>query len=265
MKDNNDILEEALSLYEEKQTELAVQAFLSISQNPIAQFCLGEIYWNHEVEVEDNNSLALYWYGKAAENGNALAQLWLGNNYCIGIRSKPDPEKAVYWYKMAADQNMTLAQYHLAVCYAMGWGTEQNELEAVKLMSEAAKSNFFDAELFLADYYRMKDAKHYWTLRNKIKEKYYQEIESNEKKALRYVEFLLSCCNQEDNNEAFRLLKELPILHSENGLLKLADCYAKGIGTCVDKMNAINILEYLAPNSSKACSKLKILMEDCST
>lgn len=133
MKDNNDILEEALSLYEEKQTELAVQAFLSISQNPIAQFCLGEIYWNHEVEVEDNNSLALYWYGKAAENGNALAQLWLGNNYCIGIRSKPDPEKAVYWYKMAADQNMTLAQYHLAVCYAMGWGTEQNELEAVKL------------------------------------------------------------------------------------------------------------------------------------
>ena len=47
---------------------------------------------------------AVKWYRKAAEQGNAIAQYNLGQNYRLGRGVSVDLTQAKYWYEKAAEQ-----------------------------------------------------------------------------------------------------------------------------------------------------------------
>ena len=46
----------------------------------------------------------MYWYRKAAEQGDVVAQNCLGGCYSIGKGVEQDHKKAVYWLKKSAKQ-----------------------------------------------------------------------------------------------------------------------------------------------------------------
>ena len=77
-------------------------------------------------------------YRKAADRGDAWAQLFLGICYYNGEGVAMDKAEAAKWYLKAAKQGNALAQYNLGVCYAFGYGVEKDFAEAVKLFRQAA-------------------------------------------------------------------------------------------------------------------------------
>lgn len=66
-----------------------------------AQFTCGEMYYNGERAAKDK---ALYWYEKAAEGGDPVAQYECGRMYCHGEGAARDMTKARLYYQKAAAQ-----------------------------------------------------------------------------------------------------------------------------------------------------------------
>jgi hypothetical protein len=68
---------------------------------------------------------------KLAENGDVIAQWYLGNCYYNGQGVPKDYVEAVKWFRKAADQGYATAQRRLGVCYYDGDGVTGNDAEAV--------------------------------------------------------------------------------------------------------------------------------------
>ncbi len=102
-----------------------------------AQSWLGDCYDKGNGVVKDPEE-AVKWYRKAADQGLAQAQDLLGLHYAIGKGVAKDPEEAVKWYQKAADQGDVSAQSNLGFCYLGGNGVEKNPVEAVKWLRKAA-------------------------------------------------------------------------------------------------------------------------------
>ncbi len=84
-----------------------------------------------------------------AEKGDAIAQCIIGKCYRNGQGVTEDDSQAVKWFRKAADQNYADAQYSLGICYHEGYGVEKNEIEAVKWLQKAAAQNHPAAQLNL--------------------------------------------------------------------------------------------------------------------
>src|ERR1043165_9060823 len=76
-----------------------------------------------------NTNKAFYWYQKAAETGDVLAQYNLALLYKKGKGIENHLEKAFYWYQ-AAGNGVVQAQYNLGNCYKNGIGVEKDEVKA---------------------------------------------------------------------------------------------------------------------------------------
>jgi S1-C subfamily serine protease len=72
--------------------------------------------------IAKDDALAVKWYRKAAEQGNAQAQCNLGTMYADGKGVVEDDALAVKWYRKAAEQADAQAQHNLGVMYATGQG-----------------------------------------------------------------------------------------------------------------------------------------------
>ena len=71
------------------------------------------------------------WYRKAADQGNALAQYFLGVCYADGKGVAKDDVESVKWFRKAADQGDASCQYILGHCYANGKGSlAKDDVEA---------------------------------------------------------------------------------------------------------------------------------------
>ena len=107
-----------------------------------AQVNLGLMYYKEEGVLKDDKK-SVYWYNKAAKQGNAAAQTQLGTMYETGIRGVlQDYKKAVYWYNKAANQGYAKAQYNLGVMYARGRGVLQDYKKAVYWYNKAANQGY---------------------------------------------------------------------------------------------------------------------------
>lgn len=263
------LLDRAFECLEGPQKDIyqAISLFKQLADtgNMVAQFALGEIYWNGNEQIEQNNELAIYWYSLAGENGHPLVQLWLGNNYCIGIRTKPDAEKAVYWYTKAAANNVVLAQYHLGICYHTGWGVARDEERAFSWIKKAADQGFLDAELFVSAAYKSGvgvpvDLDEYHRLSKVILERYESLAFTMTDVAMSLSKALLSGSGVDRNPElAVRILSTDRIKDHVESMLLLADCYEKGIGVEKSIETAHQILKRLSAESSIARNKMKLL------
>ena len=73
-----------------------------------------------------------------ANQGDADAQLNLGNRYYNGEGVPQDYKQAVYWYTKAAEQGYASAQFNLGLMYGNGQGVPQDYKQAYIWFSLAA-------------------------------------------------------------------------------------------------------------------------------
>ena len=109
------------------------------------QFFLGVIYGEGQ-GVPQDNAEAARWFRKAAEQGNANGQFALGFMYAKGQGVPQDYAEAVRLYKKAGDQGETKALYNLGNMYRRGQGVPQDYVEAVKWYRKGAEQSDASAQ-----------------------------------------------------------------------------------------------------------------------
>jgi TPR repeat protein len=88
--------------------------------------------------VPQDYAEAVKWYRKAADQGNAEAQFWLGAAYYLNRGVPQDYAEAVKWYGKAADQGNAAAQASLGAMYSVGQGVPQDYVQSHKWLNLAA-------------------------------------------------------------------------------------------------------------------------------
>lgn len=82
---------------------------------------------------------ALYWYHKAADEGNMYSQNSIGVCYQNGYGVPQSDEQAISWFEQACESGNPEGAYNLAECYFEGKGVRKNVDQALKYWSKAAK------------------------------------------------------------------------------------------------------------------------------
>ena len=75
-----------------------------------------------------------------AEQGDAIAQVLLGNAYENGLGVKQDYFEAVKWYRQAAEQGDAQAQFMLGFSYLLGKGIQVNKSLAKEWFGKACNN-----------------------------------------------------------------------------------------------------------------------------
>lgn len=102
--------------------------------------------------VEQNDSLAIRWFHKAAEGGHVQCQLSMGALYYNGSHGfDADRREALKWFLKAAEQGDVYAQYLAGRCYARGEGAERNDREALRWLRLAAWQGEEEAQKLLRE------------------------------------------------------------------------------------------------------------------
>lgn len=90
-----------------------------------------------------NAGESLAWLRRAADLGLPDAQLLLGADLEIGIKSQPDSQEAMRWYRKAAQADFPFAQYELASIYSEARAKQKQDLpEAYYWALLAARHQF---------------------------------------------------------------------------------------------------------------------------
>jgi len=125
--------------------------------NQYAQFLLGLMYANGQ-GVSKNETTAVYWFHRAAEQGHALGQNNLGVMYQNGQGVEKDKTAAAHWYRKAAEQGHAGGQYNLELMCDYGKKVEKNEAKAVHWLRKAVKLGMQMPNLMLDSCTRMAKA-----------------------------------------------------------------------------------------------------------
>jgi TPR repeat protein len=121
------------------------------SGDPKAQMALGLAYY----ETKDLEKLtqSVYWFTKAAEQGNADAEWRLVGSYGSGEGVEQDDRAALYWFKKAAEDGHPQAQWALGMNYRDGRNVERDQQKAFDWFMRAAKHGDVDAQVSVAQMY----------------------------------------------------------------------------------------------------------------
>jgi TPR repeat protein len=94
-------------------------------------------------------------YKDATGKGDALAERKLGLQYRLGIEGvELNYEKAMFYFKKAANQGEPLALYQIGSMYSRGEGVELNHAEAAKYFKKSADLGYPTAMAHLALLYQ---------------------------------------------------------------------------------------------------------------
>ena len=108
-----------------KRIALAVAMFLSLAAPAWAGF--GDGLTAYQL---GDYAMAFRQWKPLAEQGDVLAQVFLGDMYSKGQSVPQDHAEAAKWYRRAAGQGVAAAQLNLGVLYSKGWGVKQNYVQA---------------------------------------------------------------------------------------------------------------------------------------
>jgi TPR repeat protein len=114
----------------------------------VAQTYLGLIYQYGGDGVPQDYQKAIEWYLKAANQRDSMAQSYLGSMYRFGHGVPQDYKRAVEWYLRAANQGNDMAQYALLVMSDEG-SVPQNYKKAVELLLKIFEPSYTDTQLNL--------------------------------------------------------------------------------------------------------------------
>ena len=93
---------------------------------------------------------AVEWYQKAANQGDAKAQCYLGWMYHNGRGVTQNYNKAMEWYQKAANQGDATAQCNIGVLYDYGYGVPKDHNKALEWYQKAADQGQPNAKDILA-------------------------------------------------------------------------------------------------------------------
>ena len=127
--------------YAEEPTECTVELDPRLSPTANAQ----KYYKNYRK--------AKKWFEKAARQGRADAQTFLGMLYSRGQGTEQDYAAAKTWFEKAAEQDFAPAQTLVGIMYAKGVGTFRNITQAERWLVRAADQGENDAATFLGILY----------------------------------------------------------------------------------------------------------------
>ena len=113
--------------------------------NAVAERWLGYFYWSGQGVARDY-AQSLSWFKKAANQGDAVAQNNLGNMYWHGQGVPQDYTQALAWYRKAADQGYADAQNNLGNMYWHGQGVPKDYAQAIAWYRKAADQGYADAQ-----------------------------------------------------------------------------------------------------------------------
>lgn len=116
------------------------------------QAWVGKFYYEGKVVAQDYKQ-AFNWFEKAAKQGIAYAQMRLGFCYAAGKGVSLDDKQAFYWYKKAAEQGEATAQNNLALCYEEGKGTSKDYQQAIFWYKKSAEQGSAHAQFNLGNCY----------------------------------------------------------------------------------------------------------------
>ena len=101
--------------------------------------------------VPEDDTEALNWYRKAAEQGHVQAQFNLGRMCRNGWGAPEDDAEAVKWFRKAAVQGNAIAQCRLGTMYDTGEGVLEDDVTAYAWYSVAAASGNSLAQFLFVD------------------------------------------------------------------------------------------------------------------
>ncbi|RIA85475.1 hypothetical protein C1645_781783 [Glomus cerebriforme] len=190
-----------------------------------------------------NNSI--YWFQKAAMNGDKFAYDYMGICYELGIGITYKTNNiAFWWYQKSAEKGYVNAKFHLGYCYVNGIGTIANRKKGFELYDEAAK-NISAADLFRPlesiDLNQVK----YW----------YQQTADNDYNGValyKLGEFYESGKGVNKNEiRAFDFYKKAAEKGNINGKYKLGYYYLNGVIVNIDKGKAFSLYKEAAEGGNK--------------
>lgn len=120
----------------------------AVQGNVVAQKMLGDLYEQGR-GVSENLKVSADWRTKAALRGNTEAQVNLGRMYLVGAGVKKDTQKAEYWLHRAAIEGNSEAQFLLGKMYKLRQSTDREHALAGNLLAGAASQGFGTANEFL--------------------------------------------------------------------------------------------------------------------
>ncbi len=177
---------------------------------------------------------------KLAVDGNLESQKKLAFEYFMGKNRQRNYKLAVYWFRKAAKQGDAFAQFNLAVCLTKGYGVEKNRYAAFLLCNEAAKelpeAMFMLAKFYITGVISPEPRKQKTIYPNKDKatsilkelvEKYnYKEATYELAKIL----LIKKGDNEKEKQYAIKLLNDAIKKKDSYAMNLLADCYYSGNG-----------------------------------
>jgi TPR repeat protein len=147
------------SLFQDYATRKCVDALQSAAAAGDAA-AMGQLGWRHIVRHPDDlagyanpklapfgpanvlvtpdSNVALDWFRKAADRGNADAMTYLGWMYFEGLAVKQDDAEAARWMRRAADEGAPRAMAMLGLMQLTGRGVTRNEIEGENWVRRAA-------------------------------------------------------------------------------------------------------------------------------
>lgn len=187
--EHRDVLDKMLPISPEKLrwcTEAAMQGSLEDMYRLVHWYQTSSVdahqtrKWKNKAELvkQDNSTFPLgnryFWCPKEkdraagfdqhmelAKQGDAYAQLWIGDCYFFGRGIPENKEEAAKWYLKAAEQGYAEAQYWLGYCYENGFGVEENPYragywleKALHWIRRAAERGYSKEQTMLGECYR---------------------------------------------------------------------------------------------------------------
>ena len=238
----------ALGVYydDEVEEEKAVAYLLPLAKegNAVAQRIIGGYYEEGEGGLKKNESLAVEWYTKAAEQGDAEAMYDLALCYLQGTGVEADKNKVLTWMQKSADLGYNWATLNLGKSYLMKTFTEVNFSLAEKYLRKTTETEHFwcTAE----SYYYLGLLESINDNHDKAFDYFYQAAERKQTKALCKVGeyYFIGIGKVEQNYDvAFKYFKEAADMNNAEAMYILGYCYACGNGVDKDEHTAIEYWE----------------------
>ena len=89
---------------------------------------------------------AVFWYRKAAEQGDSDAHCNLGWCYGTGTGVEQNAKEAIKWYQESAEKGNMVAQYNLGFYYENGKGVDQDFEQSKTWYQKAAEQGYSEAK-----------------------------------------------------------------------------------------------------------------------